>query len=203
MSVLFYETLDSTNDEAKRLIQLGTAEDGQCIIARTQTGGRGTQGRTWVSPVDAGLYFSIIHLPSQCVVPQDNLWTMAAGVACCLALTQIYPRLRVKIKPVNDLYIEGQKLGGILTESVIHQGKIQSIVTGVGINLFDVPRSIESSEIKPTSLSSWITSDELSLLLPKQLAALICQKLNPLYTQVQLGDADAVKRQYQQWLIES
>lgn len=200
MAIRFLQTVDSTNNEAKRMISSGEAEEGLCILARTQTGGRGTQGRHWVSPPDAGLYFSLIHFP-HCLVPDENVWTMAAGVACCQALTELYPDLPVQIKPINDLYVGGKKLGGILTEAVIHQGKIHSMVTGIGINLYEVPREITDSTIEPTSLSSWIASEQGQVIDGKSMALKIQEELSAIYQCIQRQDVSGVKTAYEQWVI--
>lgn len=200
MQTFYYDVLDSTNNEAKRLIEAGKAENGSCVIARTQTGGRGTQGRTWISPEDAGVYFSLVHFPEDCPVPEENLWTMIAGIACCEALKGLYPKLPVRIKPINDLYIEDKKLGGILTEAVIHQGKLQSVITGIGINLFEVQRTIEDNRVEPTSLSSWVSSSERENIDPKTIVEVIRKRLNPMVAKPQLLDKLLVKTEYEQWL---
>ncbi len=134
--------LDSTNEEAKRLIQAETLSGPAIIRAHRQTAGRGTQGRTWHSPAGAGLYFSVVHpfagwveVPPA-LVPLTPLFTVAAGVACAESIREL-TGLRIQLKPVNDLYVQRQKLGGILVESLISQNQCQALITGIGINVFE------------------------------------------------------------------
>ena len=79
ITILKFDSLDSTNTEAANHARLG-ADEGLCIVARRQTAGRGRHGRTWASEIDAGLYFSIVLRPTLKMrfLP---LITLMAGVA--------------------------------------------------------------------------------------------------------------------------
>ena len=105
-------------------------------MARQQTQGRGQRGHLWQS-MGGGLYLSVI-LPLQepsYTAPQITLW-VTWGIACCLRETG----LPVKIKWLNDLVIDGRKIGGILTETRSQGGDLPWAVVGVGINwLNEVP----------------------------------------------------------------
>src|SRR5207237_4069772 len=85
-TILRFESLPSTNTEAARQAVLGVPE-GLCVIAREQTAGRGRQQRAWVSPKDAGLYFSIVLRPRL----DARAWplvTLAAALAASDALRE-------------------------------------------------------------------------------------------------------------------
>ncbi|WP_303674649.1 biotin--[acetyl-CoA-carboxylase] ligase [Vampirovibrio chlorellavorus] len=134
--------LDSTNEEARRLLQAEALSGPAIIRAHQQTAGRGTQGRTWHSPAGAGLYFSVVHpfagwveVPPA-LVPITPLFTLAAGVACAESVRDL-TGLELQLKPINDLCVNGQKLGGILVESLISQNQCQALITGIGINVFE------------------------------------------------------------------
>lgn len=134
--------LDSTNEEAKRLVQAKALSGPAIIRAHQQTAGRGTQGRAWHSPAGAGLYFSVVHpfagwveMPPA-LVPLTPLFTLAAGVACAESIREL-TGLSIQLKPINDLYMQRQKLGGILVESLISQSQCQALITGIGINVFE------------------------------------------------------------------
>jgi BirA family biotin operon repressor/biotin-[acetyl-CoA-carboxylase] ligase len=144
LSVLTFDSLDSTNEEARRWLQSHT---GNVVIrARHQTAGKGTQGRRWVSPEGAGLYFSIAQAFSEDqVVPITPLLTIAAGVACVKALKSL-TQLEIQLKPINDLYLEGCKLGGILVESLVNGGRCSGLITGIGINILRREEIIASCE---------------------------------------------------------
>lgn len=129
--ILRFDTLDSTNLEAMRQAKAG-AREGLCIIAREQTLGRGRLDRTWVSPPDAGLYFSIVLRPRL----EINAWpllTLMSALAVSDALMKTCG-LRVDIKWPNDLCMDDRKLCGILAETVETEIGPAAIV-GIGINL--------------------------------------------------------------------
>lgn len=128
-----YESLGSTNDEAKRLARAG-APHGTAVTARSQTAGKGRLGRSFYSPADAGMYVSVILRP-QMQVEQSLLITSAAAVATARAIERV-SGVSVKIKWVNDLYFTGKKLCGILSESSLGaDGRPEFVVVGIGVNL--------------------------------------------------------------------
>ena len=137
------DMVDSTNSEAKRLLA-GGATGPFLITANGQTAGRGRHGRTFFSPKDAGLYMTVALTPH---MPAEWLLNMTAYAAVCVAeaierLTGASPR----IKWVNDLFVDGRKVCGILTEAVtdFESGTVESLLVGIGINLrqSDVPDSL-------------------------------------------------------------
>jgi BirA family transcriptional regulator, biotin operon repressor / biotin---[acetyl-CoA-carboxylase] ligase len=132
----YYDTLDSTNNEAWRLIDQGIAQLGRVVIAKIQTAGRGQRERIWRSPV-GGLYMSVIFRPNISASLGTEI-TICTVWAIAEALRTVVPSL--KIKWLNDLVVENHKVGGILTETRIASGIISYAVVGVGINwLNEVP----------------------------------------------------------------
>ncbi len=129
--ILRFEALPSTNLEASRRAIDGAAE-GVCVLAREQTAGRGRLQRNWLSPKDAGLYFSIILRPEfdQSIWP---LLTLMAAVAAHDALLDACC-LETDIKWPNDILVNDKKLCGILAETV-ETSVGRSVVVGIGINL--------------------------------------------------------------------
>lgn len=128
---------ESTNSVALDLGEKGAAP-GTVIVADAQTGGRGRLKRSWLSQPGMGLYFSIIIRPE---LTSENLpkITLAAGLAVCKAV-EIEYCVFPKIKWPNDLLLDGQKFGGILTETGavvdMSAGQRPLVVVGVGLNLF-------------------------------------------------------------------
>lgn len=128
----WFDTIDSTNTEAKRLAALG-APHGTVLIADHQSGGRGRMGRSFHSPGGTGLYLSVLLRPS---CPAEALMhlTCATAVAACNAVERV-AGLRPGIKWTNDLVAGSKKLGGILTElSLDKDGNVSYAVIGIGIN---------------------------------------------------------------------
>lgn len=138
-----HDVLDSTNNRAKALANAG-APEGTVVIARRQTAGRGRLGRRFHSPMDSGLYLSLILRPG-CPVDRLMHLTCAAAVAACEAVFQTCG-LRPGIKWINDLTVDRKKLGGILTELGFgSDGMVAYAIIGIGINcrLESVPEEIE------------------------------------------------------------
>lgn len=150
LQVFRFDSVDSTNEAAKRLIHEGKLTGRGYVLAREQTAGRGQRGRSWSSPRDAGIFLSVVDRPER-AASDLTLYTLAAGVACVEAIRDV-TGLNVQLKPVNDLYAEGCKLGGILTEAVIEQGRMQALITGIGINLRRTEHGLTDSRATPISL---------------------------------------------------
>src|SRR2546428_4900805 len=113
--ILHFDSLDSTNLEAMRQAKSG-APEGLCVVAREQTAGRGRLDRSWHSPRDAGLYFSIVLRPAL----EMNLWPLLPLMAA-LAVSDALMKscgLRTDIKWPNDILANDRKLCGILAETI-------------------------------------------------------------------------------------
>ena len=133
LNILHFDSLPSTNTEAARQAMRG-APEGLCIVAREQTAGRGRQQRTWISPRDAGLYFSIVLRPRI----EARAWpilTLMAALAVADALREACG-LSVDIKWPNDILMGGRKLSGILAETV-ETDRGRACILGIGVNLND------------------------------------------------------------------
>lgn len=156
-----FKTVDSTNSFAKSLAQLG-AVDGHTIISEQQTAGKGRQGNKFYSPNNQGLYMSVIIRP-KLSIDHAILITSCAAVAVAEAIEKV-SGLSCGIKWVNDIYANGKKLCGILTEAAIgvEQGGLEFAVIGIGVNitnssfpseLADIATSIKSESGKAVSRS--------------------------------------------------
>lgn len=128
-----WDEIDSTNTRAAALAALG-APEGSVVLARQQTAGRGRQGRTWVSPPDAGVFVSFILRPT--LAPQAvPLMSLATGVAVVDAIAEV-TGLQAGLKWVNDIVAGGKKLGGILAEMTTDtSSNSRSLIVGVGLNV--------------------------------------------------------------------
>ena len=133
IDIRVFQTIDSTNNYAKRLILDGAAP-GTAILAESQTAGRGRRGRSFYSPAGSGLYISVILRPKIDAVDDIQLLTAAAAVAVCLAIDRLKPDSGAQIKWVNDIFIGGKKVCGILSEAVSAGYRIAGTVVGIGVN---------------------------------------------------------------------
>lgn len=130
ITLLKFDTIDSTNTEALKQAKLG-ADEGLCIVADQQTAGRGRHGRTWVSEKGSGLYFSIVLRP-KIDTQYLPLITLMTGVAVHDTLEEF--GVDADIKWVNDLLIDEKKICGILAETT-ETDKGLAVVVGIGINI--------------------------------------------------------------------
>ena len=109
----------STQDYAKQVLEKGSLEKELLVVANQQSTGYGKLGRAFYSPANAGIYMTIV-LPHKTPreIQQSGLFTTGVGVAVLNALQEFYPALPFQLKWVNDIYLFGRKIGGILCESV-------------------------------------------------------------------------------------
>lgn len=154
ISVAFYEETDSTNNQAKRLIN-DEKNENLLVCAGRQTAGRGRQGKSFYSPKGSGIYMSLVIHPKSSLQNAVTA-TTAAAVAVCRAiedLTDITPQ----IKWVNDVYVNGSKICGILTEAVtdFESGIVSSVIIGIGVNITtaDFPSDVENAGALNVNLS--------------------------------------------------
>lgn len=140
-SMKLLKSVDSTNTYIKSAFSAGMAE-GYTVIAKEQTGGRGRLGRSFHSPRDEGLYLSVLIKPTIQITKLPFL-TICAAVAVCRALEESCG-IDAEIKWVNDIFVGGKKLSGILTEASFC-AELQSVeyaVVGVGVNMAGVPEQV-------------------------------------------------------------
>ena len=132
-NIYTYKILESTNKTAKQKAFEG-APNGTIVIAEEQSHGRGRLGRTFFSPANTGLYMSFILRPDF-DTSKSLLVTAAASVAVCRAIKKV-SGIETQIKWVNDIFFEGRKICGILTEAIsnFESGQIDAIIIGIGVN---------------------------------------------------------------------
>lgn len=136
VKVKFFDVIDSTNTQAKR--ELAEEVAGKLhktvYVAAHQTAGRGRLGRPFYSPDSSGIYLSIVY--SKDNITQPALFTANAAVAVSRAIQKVYG-VDAKIKWVNDVYVNGAKVCGILTEGIANfeTGLIESAIIGIGVNI--------------------------------------------------------------------
>jgi BirA family transcriptional regulator, biotin operon repressor / biotin---[acetyl-CoA-carboxylase] ligase len=126
-----YETIDSTQDAAHALAQ-GGAVHGTAVVADTQRAGRGRSGGAWVSEPGHGVWVSVI-LREVGEMP-NGLLALRTGFALAPILDK-WAASRVQLKWPNDLYVDGRKLAGVLTEARWNGARAEWIVVGIGINV--------------------------------------------------------------------
>ncbi|SPD73508.1 Biotin--(acetyl-CoA-carboxylase) ligase [uncultured Desulfobacterium sp.] len=152
-NLLWYDTIGSTNAITKSLAANG-APDNTVVVAEQQSQGRGRMGRSWLSEGNVNLLLSVLIRPQ---VPAEDAFslTMAFALAVSYAAEAVCD-LRVMIKWPNDLYLEGKKLGGILTEFSVSGPFVDYMILGLGLNVNwrpadDVPVLYETTSLLEAS----------------------------------------------------
>lgn len=142
LRVSLFELIDSTNTEARRQAERGMSVPA-LIISREQSNGRGRMGRSFYSPKATGLYMTVL-LKASSSVKSNVLLTTAASVAVAKAI-DVLCGVKTEIKWVNDVYLGGKKICGILCESFEANGE-RYVALGIGLNLYTESFPKELSE---------------------------------------------------------
>lgn len=130
--VRVFDSVDSTNNEAKREAESGAGQ-GLLVIGEEQTDGRGRRGRAWESKKGEGIFMSLLLKPD--IEPSHaSMLTLVMGMAVRDAL-EMAGLSDVRIKWPNDIVCSGKKVCGILTEMSAQVDYVNHIVLGVGINV--------------------------------------------------------------------
>lgn len=186
LNITIFDELDSTNSYLKKIGSIGEKENG-LVIALSQTGGRGRMGRSFYSPNGTGIYFSLLLYP-EFSAEKSLFLTVMAAVSVAEAVMK-YNNNDVKIKWVNDIYIDGKKVCGILTEGAINSDKmLDYAVVGIGINAI-APENGFPDDIKniATAIFPGKTEDNIK----EKIVADIVNRFFKMYYGI---DTDYVKR---------
>lgn len=142
-SVHLFESVDSTNERAKRLAESG-APAGTVVVAAEQTEGRGRAGRRWHSPAGAGVYLSVVFRPDR--IENPVLQQLLAGLGVAAELDADFEDLDPAVKWPNDLVAADRKFGGVLSEAAWEEETPRYLVVGAGVNARlpdDLPEVLE------------------------------------------------------------
>ncbi len=144
-----YDEIGSTNETAMKLAGTNT-EEGAVVIAEKQNSGKGRLNRKWLSPAGAGLWFSVILRPR--IAPrQATDLTFVAGLALVQALHN-FTGLEAGLKWPNDIFLDGKKVCGILTEINAGPDLVRHMALGIGINV-NMSKAAFPAEIKDSATS--------------------------------------------------
>lgn len=131
-AIKHFNTVDSTNNTARRLLEEGQIEAGALITSHHQTTGKGRRGRTWESPPGV-LTFSLVIKPDL-PVQEIPLLSLVLAVAVSSALDHFLSR-GSQIKWPNDVLADGRKMVGILLELSGEIDRPDYVVAGIGVNI--------------------------------------------------------------------
>ena len=161
---VFLDVVDSTNTDAKKRIMSG-AQYPLLVLSDSQSAGRGRMGRSFYSPSRTGLYMSLAFEAQGGLSDTVGL-TSAAAVAAVRAIRSVCG-VETGIKWVNDIYLDGKKIAGILCESFFFEDKL-FVIVGIGVNL--------ATESFPEELADIAGSLNAESSLRRELADVICNE---------------------------
>lgn len=178
--------VDSTNNVLKLMASSGFTKDFICI-SEEQTAGKGRRGRSFFSPKDTGLYISFLLHPD-IPISEASMYTTVAATAEAIALENV-ANIPVSIKWVNDVWVNGKKISGILTEAStsIEDNSLEYIIVGIGINLY-TPEGGFPDEIKDIAGSLLEGDSQIENLRNLVASELIIQFLKYYYTGLDKSD---------------
>ncbi len=150
MKILSLEETDSTNIYAKK--HLAELEDCTVISSRRQTAGRGRLNRSWLDLGEGNIFVSIVLKPSASF--NKNFVNLTQFLSVCICKTLELYGLKTEIKWPNDVNINGKKIAGILSETVMQGASLKGIVLGFGINVTASAEDVKKvTDKEVTSLS--------------------------------------------------
>jgi BirA family biotin operon repressor/biotin-[acetyl-CoA-carboxylase] ligase len=132
-----HDELPSTSDACIAAAKAG-APDGLALLARRQTAGRGSHGRSWAS-LPGNLSLSVL-IRGPIPAASAGHWSLLAGLATLRALAPYAPPDSLQLKWPNDVNLHGAKLAGILIDSAAGpDATLDWLVIGIGANLAQAP----------------------------------------------------------------
>jgi BirA family biotin operon repressor/biotin-[acetyl-CoA-carboxylase] ligase len=146
---IYRPSTESTMEDARRMLERWRVGHGAIVLAETQTAGRGRAGRSWVSPPDVNLHFTLMLVPpSKGLRPLPFVTPLATALAVEEVAAKYGSELRVDLKWPNDILIGERKLGGVLIETAPNSEGATVALIGVGVNVnLDVASYAEIADI--------------------------------------------------------
>jgi BirA family biotin operon repressor/biotin-[acetyl-CoA-carboxylase] ligase len=170
-----YNTLDSTNKEAQRLLASGPVNSGLTILTRQQTAGRGQYGRIWIAQPGSHLAMSLIYKPIALEAIALPTIGMKVSLAIIRAMKKIAPPLNPLIKWPNDIYIGQKKLCGMLIENALSGTRVQHSIIGIGMNINEAefPPEIPNAISLLQATGTPYEVEKTALLIRKEILAIL------------------------------
>ena len=193
----YFDSIDSTQNQALKMAQ-DVVNDGTVIVAAEQTGGKGRDGRKWISP-KGGIWISIILHP-KFDISITTLFPIASSLALAIAIEKIFS-IKPELKWPNDLTIKGKKVAGMLVDVALESNKIENLVLGVGIN-FDVNVKQIEKALKETPNFYGVSSlcDQKQNIKPIQLVQTFLLELEKIYSAL---NEKQIKKIIAEWTLRS
>ena len=181
----------STNDVMHELLQSDRSiEEGLLVITNNQTAGRGQRGNVWESEANKNITCSILFKPSFLSLTSLFDLNIIVSLSIVSTLKMFHNNQNIKIKWPNDIFINNNKIGGILIENTLKGSTIQNSIIGIGLNI--------NQEIFNTSIATSLknlTGIDFDL---SDIIKLLIEKLESCYLRLKSGERESLWNLYQQ-----
>jgi BirA family transcriptional regulator, biotin operon repressor / biotin---[acetyl-CoA-carboxylase] ligase len=185
--VIHLPTCQSTNDLAAVMVAEGNLGVGEVLIADAQTHGRGQRGNTWEATPGQNLTFSLVLGPVFLALDQQFYLNVVVALAVADTAQQA-TGLLVEVKWPNDVYCQGQKIGGILIENTLTGRQIKTSIVGIGLN-------VNQSHFAWPQAASLRTLTGQTHVLPELLERML-EHLEHHYAKLQAGQISSLRADY-------
>lgn len=193
-NIQLFETLDSTNKYLEN-IDISGIDEGYIVQTNRQTGGVGQQENRWESEPNKNLTLSLLLKPTFLPIADRYMITKAISIAITEFLKQEIPDKTISIKWPNDIYVDKNKICGILISNKFRGSTFKSAIIGIG---FNVNQTTFSHNIpNPISLKI-ITGKDYKL---NEVMDKICLHIAAWYYTLQQGDYNKLDRYYLENLL--
>jgi len=152
---VYLPEVDSTNTQALKMAREG-APEGTVVLTSFQSAGKGRLQRNWIANRDENMLISILIRPEMLIDSVQKI-TLASAVILIEAIESYFSQMgwepfKIDVKWPNDLLVDGKKLAGILTESILQGKVVESLVVGFGLNV-NTPVSEMDESLRGTATS--------------------------------------------------
>ncbi len=188
--IIHLDTVDSTNNYTANLQNEGKIQHGTVILADEQSAGRGQRGASWTSNAGENLLLSLYLIPDNLSVLNQSSLTHFISLSLVDFLRKI--GISGKIKWPNDIYVNDQKIAGILIENSIRSSRITETIIGVGFN-------VNQKNFNGVNATSLCLQNDQHYQLNEVLFSWI-QEMNNLWSELNKGNLNLLKSRYKQAL---
>ncbi len=189
---IYVESVDSTNSYASEMLRQIELLEGSLIYSFSQLNGRGQRGNSWESEPSKNMALSLVLHPKFLSIEKQFLLTKITSLAVADLMAEmleesINPK-KISIKWPNDIYVNDQKIAGILIENTLKESSISSSIIGIGINVNQIDFSIKTA----TSLTL-IANKEFELM---EVLNRLCEFFEARYLQLKSNKLESIDTAY-------
>ncbi len=193
MRIIKVSATQSTNSLAREWYQSNKNINPVCISAYNQTAGRGQRGAGWVSNAGENLTFSVIYPKPDIEIQEQFVLSAAVGLAVIKALNKLHI-FSLKLKWPNDILAANYKIGGILIENILGNGRIDAAVIGIGLNV----NQILFQDLPQASSLKLISGNQFEI---DEVLKNILEELEAMMVNLKSHSAERIFKEYEELLF--